>query len=120
MVGRKLYWPSLRKDVKNYVQKCDICLTSKAICHKPYGDLQFLLVLTYQLKELSIDFMTGLPLFADWIGDSYNSILVIVNWLTKMVHYKPVKIIIDILGLAKVIINVVVQYHGLLDSIISD
>ena len=37
-----------------------------------------------------------------------------------MVHYKPVKVIIDALGLAKVIINVVVQYYGVLDSIISN
>lgn len=34
-------------------------------------------------------------------------------------HYKPVKEI-DALGLAKVILNVVVWYHGLPNSIISD
>ena len=37
-----------------------------------------------------------------------------------MVHYKPVKVIINAPGLAKVIIDVVVQYYDLLDSIISD
>ena len=37
-----------------------------------------------------------------------------------MVNYKPVKVTINTLELAEVIINVVVQYHGLLDSIISD
>ena len=35
-------------------------------------------------------------------------------------HYKLVKIIIDALGLTKVIINVLVQHHGLSDSIITD
>ena len=64
--------------------------------------------------------MTGLPISTDWKGDSYDSILVIVDRLTKMVHYKPVKIIIDAPGLAEVIIDVVVQHHGLPDSIISD
>ena len=34
--------------------------------------------------------MTGLPLFFDWKGDSYDSILVIVDQLIKMVHYEPV------------------------------
>ena len=33
-----------------------------------------------------MDFVTGLPPFADWKGNSYNSILVIVDSLTKMVH----------------------------------
>ena len=64
--------------------------------------------------------MTGLPLYADWKGDSYNSILVIIDRLTKMVHYEPVKVIINIPGLAEVIIDVVVRHHGLPDSIISD
>ena len=67
-----------------------------------------------------MDFVTGLPLFADWKGNSYDSILVIVDRLTKMVHYEPVKVTIDASGLAEVIIDVVVRHHGLPDSIISD
>ena len=67
-----------------------------------------------------MDFVTRLPLFFDWKSDSFNSILVIVNRLTKMVHYKQVKVTIDALELAEVIIDVVVWYHGLLDSIIND
>ena len=55
-----------------------------------------------------MDFVIGLPLSADWKGDSYDSILVIVNRLTKMVHYEPVKITINAPGLAEVIIDVVV------------
>ena len=39
---------------------------------------------------------------------SYDSILVIIDWLTKMVHYKLVKIIINKLDLVQVIINVIV------------
>ena len=67
-----------------------------------------------------MDFVTGLPVSTDWKGESYDSILVIVDRLTKMVHYEPVKITIDAPGLAKVIIDVVVRYHGLSDSIITD
>ena len=67
-----------------------------------------------------MDFVTGLPISTDWKGDSYDSILVIVDRLTKMVYYKPVKVTIDALGLAEVIINVVVRHHGLSDSIITD
>ena len=55
-----------------------------------------------------MDFVTGLPLSADWKGNSYDSILVIVDQLTKIVHYKPVKVTIDAPELAEVIIDVVV------------
>ena len=64
--------------------------------------------------------MTGLPLFSDWKGNSYDSILVIVDQLTKMMHYKSVKVIIDASELAEVIIDIVVWHHGLPDSIMTD
>ena len=67
-----------------------------------------------------MDFVTGLLVSTDWKGESYDSILVIVNRLTKMVHYEPVKVTIDAPGLAEVILDVVVRHHGLPDSIVSD
>ena len=67
-----------------------------------------------------MDFVTGLPISINWKRDSYNSILVIVDWLTKMVHYELVKIIIDALRLAKIIIDVVVRYYDIPDSIVTD
>ena len=65
-----------------------------------------------------IDFVTGLPISTDWKRDSYDSILVIVDQLTKMVHYKPVKITINALGFAEITIAVVVRHYGLPDSIV--
>ena len=67
-----------------------------------------------------MDFVTGLPISTNWKGDSYDSILVIVDRLTKMVHYELLKITIDASSLAKVIIDVVVRHHGLSDSIVTD
>ena len=55
-----------------------------------------------------MDFVTGLSVSTNEKGKSNNFILVIVNRLTKMVHYKPVKVIIDALKLAEVILNMVV------------
>ena len=83
-------------------------LASKTVYYKPYGELQSLFLATHRWKDCLIDFVAGLPLLADWKGDSYILILVIVNCLTKMVHYEPVKVIIDIPWLAEVIINMVV------------
>ena len=67
-----------------------------------------------------MDFVTGLPISTDWNGTSYDSILVIVDRLTKMVHYKPVQITINVPGLAEVILDFVARHHGLPDSIVSD
>ena len=67
-----------------------------------------------------MDFVTGLPISTNWKRDSYDFILVIVDRLTKMVHYEPIKITIDAPGFAEVIINVIVRHHGLLNSIVTN
>ncbi len=48
LIAKMYYWLTLRQDVETYVKGCDVCLTSKAICHKPYGDLQLLPVPTHR------------------------------------------------------------------------
>ena len=67
-----------------------------------------------------IDFVTCLAILTNWKEDNYDSNLVIIDWLTKIVYYKLVKVIINIPELAEVIINVIVYYHNLLVSIVTD
>ena len=110
LIGRKYYWLSLKSNVESYVRGCDICLALKVVRHKPYGDLQSLPIPTQRWKDFSIDVVTGLPLSTYEKDDNYGTILVIVDRLTKMVHYKPFKFTIDALGLAKVILDVVVWH----------
>ena len=105
-------------NVKDYVKRCDVCLASKVVCHKLYGDLQSLPMSIYRWKDLSIDFITGLQILTDWKGDIYGSILVIVNQLTKKIYYKLVKVIIDVSSLTEIIIDVVVKHYSLPDSIV--
>ena len=62
----------------------------------------------------------SLPILTDLKGDSYNSILVIVNRLTKMVYYEQVKVTINAPGLAKIIINIVMRHHDLPNSIVTN
>ena len=120
LVIRKYYWETLRHDVKVYIRGCDVCLASKAVRHELYGNLQQLPVPTDCWKDLSMNFVIGLPQSTDWRGNSYDSILIIVNWLTKMVHYEPVQITITAPALAEVILNIVVRHHGLPNSIVSN
>lgn len=113
-------WELIRKDIKAYVKGCDICLGSKTIKHKLYRDLQSLLILTHWWKDRLMDFVTGFQILTDCKEESYYSILVIINWLTKMLHYKLVKVTINAPGLAEVILVGIVWYHGLPNLIISD
>lgn len=66
-----------------------------------------------------MDFVTTLLISTNWKKEAYNSILVIVDWLINMVYYKQLKITIYALKLVKIIMEMVVKHHGLLDLIIS-
>ena len=45
---------------------------------------------------------------SDLKNDSYDLIFVIVDYLVKIIYYKPVKVIINLLNLLKIIINIVI------------
>lgn len=83
--------------------------------HKPYNNLQVLLVLTHPWKDLSINFVTALPISTNWKVQAYDSILIIVNRFMKMVSNELVKMTINTLELAEVIIDMMVKHHGLLN-----
>lgn len=55
-----------------------------------------------------MDCVTGLPVSTNWRGDTFNLILVIVDKLTKIVYYELVKVNIDILSLAKIVLDIVI------------
>lgn len=67
-----------------------------------------------------MDFITGLSISTNWKDETYDSIMVIVDQLIKIVYYKPVMVTIDASRLLKVILDIVIWHHGLWDLIVSD
>ena len=65
--------------------------------------------------HISADFITKLPLV-----QGYDSILVVVDWLTKMVYFIPTTEKTSAEGLARLFRDNVWKLHGLPESIISD
>lgn len=119
-ITRKYFCLTFRCNIKAYVKNYNIYLSSKAVCHKLYGNFQSIPIPTYQWKKLSINFVIGLPISIDRKSKSYDSIFAIIYCLIKMIYYKSVKVIINIAELANVIMNVIVRRHILLELIIRD
>jgi len=65
--------------------------------------------------HISVDFITKLPL-----AQEYDAILVVVDWLTKMVHFIPTTEKTMAEGLAKLFRDNMWKLYGLPKSIISD
>lgn len=57
----KYKWHGMSKDIKEYVKKCQICQRIVTKRHCPYSALQLLLQLDRPRKEITMDFITGLP-----------------------------------------------------------
>ena len=107
------------KEVKAYMKSCTACQQAKRTCHKPYRELQLLQQPWELYTDISMDFIIGLPPSKCW-SKAYNSILIIMDWYTKMACYVMVWSDIDTPGLAAVFVQkFVLAGLGVPDSIVS-
>lgn len=67
-----------------------------------------------------MDFDTSLPISTNCKSESHEFMLVIINYLIKMVNYKLVKVKINISGLAEVIIIVIVCQYDIFKLFVID
>ena len=78
-VRKDFYWPSMRKDVEEFVKSCIICQKIKSSKQKVFGKLMPLPISSGPWKSLGMDFVVKLP-----VSNGYDSILVIVDRFSKM------------------------------------
>ena len=83
----KYWWYGLKRDVAEYVAICDTCQRVKAEHQRPAGLLQPMKIPEWKWEEVGMDFIVGLPR----TQSGYDSIWVIVDRLTKVAHFIPVK-----------------------------
>ena len=88
----------MKKDIAEYVAVCDVCQRVKAEHQKPAGLLQPLPIPEWKWDKLGMDFITGLP----GTRSDYDSIWVVVDRLTKVAHFIPVKTTYTSAKLAKI------------------
>ena len=74
------------KDTYSYVTSCDMCQHIKVMQYKLHGELQSFPLPESVFIEITIDFITDLPLYIQH-RCTYDSILIVVNQYTKLVHY---------------------------------
>ena len=82
--------------MKQYVEGCDFYQRNKNYTKQPVGKLMPNSIPKKPWMYISVDFITKLPL-----AQGYNTILVVVDQLTKMVHFIPTTEKMMAEGLAK-------------------
>ena len=110
------WWRDMRKDIAEYVAKCDICRRIKAEHQCPAGLLKPLDIPVWKWDDISMDFIVGLPR----TQKGHDAIWVIVDRLTKVAHFIPVKTTFTVSELAELYIDNILKLHGAPRSIVSD
>jgi hypothetical protein len=87
--------------------------------HRPYGEAQALRMSDRLWQEITMDFITDLPLVKK-NGVEVNAILVIVDRYSKMNVYVPTTKRCDSMELAIILRDYVVRYYGMPEGILTN
>lgn len=109
------YWPGMHKDVKTYIQQCSTCQYNKHNTHSPYGLLQPLPIPTQVWEDISMDFITHLPVSAN-----KSVIWVVVDRLTKYAHFIALPMGFTASSVAMEYLTEIYRLHGAPKTIVSD
>jgi hypothetical protein len=115
LIARQFYWHGMTRTISQYLRNCLICLRSKPSHHSPQGLLKPMSVPQERWKDISVDFIVGLPLC-----EGRNAIATIVDRFTKRRHFIPCHDSIDGRAFAQLYIDQVYRLHGLSDNIVTD
>src|SRR5207247_5024946 len=86
---QRFWWTRMKREIARYIAECDVCQRVKADHLKSAGQLQPLEIPSWKWEDIHMDFVVGLPR----TQKGYDSIWVIVDRLTKIAHFIPVKTI---------------------------
>ena len=106
----------MKKDIAEYVARCDTCQRVKAEHQRPTGLLQPLAIPKWKWDDISMDFVVGLPR----TQKGNDSIWVIMDRLTKVAHFLPVRNKYSVSQLADLYVEHILRLHGAPRSIVSD
>jgi hypothetical protein len=84
---QKYWWNGLKRDVASHVAVCDVCQRVKAEHQRPVGLLHSLKIPEWKWEEIGMDFIVCLPRTSAW----YDFVWVIMDRLTKVAHFIPVR-----------------------------
>jgi hypothetical protein len=116
LIQRLYWWPNMQDDVKAVLDKCHFCKANKPSAGKPTGIAKSMPTPLQPWERFSMDWMTDLPV----TKNGFDSILVVVDYLTKLAHFIPTNKKQSSEEVAKILRREIIRHHGVPEIIVSD
>jgi hypothetical protein len=113
---QRFWWTRMKREIAKFVAECDTCCRVKAEHQRPAGMLQPLPIPEWKWEEIGMDFIVGLPK----TQKGHDAIWVVVDRLSKVAHFIPVKTTYKVSQLVELYIARIVCLHGVPKRIVSD
>ena len=121
LINRDFVFLKMRFQMETYIKNCVLCQQNKSARHAKYGQIKFAPVPTLPWHDVTMDFVVKLPKSKNpTTQEIYDSIMVMVDKLTKYVLMIPFKIIYKANQFGFILLNRLIKDHGIPASITSD
>jgi hypothetical protein len=114
-VKRSFFWDGMKQDVHTFVAECEVCQCNKGETVKALGTLQPLLIPPAIWRDISMDFIVGLPK-----SGNKSVIMVVVDRLSKYAHFCALQHPFTASTVAQIFMDNIFKLHGMPNSIVSD
>jgi len=115
LIQRHYTWPNIYNDVQKFCKSCVTCMRSKPQRHRLYRSLQQLPIPEQPWNSISMDFIEKLP-----SSSGFDTILVIVDRLSKQAIFIPTHDTITSAELASLFVIYVFSKHRVLSHVTSN
>ena len=111
------FWPTMHKDVMEYMKSCDTCQKIKVDRRAQAGSLRPAHIPARPFSTVSLDLITGLPPSGE---EGFTAIFAIVDKLTKFAIFLPAHDTMSQERFADLFVERVANVYGLPERIIAD
>lgn len=115
IIGRRFTWPGLSQDIRRFLPNCDICGSKTVWREKKRGLLKPLPIPDRQWTEITIDFITDLPVSKA----GATNVMVITDRLFKSCIFKAMSDT-TVEAVTEALMECLIQHHGPPSAIVSD
>ena len=115
LVTRNYWWPGVTRDIERYIEEYNLCQRMKNRTEEVVGKLRLSKVPEKPWTHLTVDFIMKLPIVA-----GKDTILVVCDRLSKMIHFVATMEETSVEGLARLFRDNMWKLHELPESVVSD